>query len=50
MHREHNQHIDLGSALQLGTSWGEGLRADSEKEIILFVGALDPRTKQPAKP
>ena len=47
---EHNQHLDLGPALQLGTSWGQGLRADSEKEIILFFGALDPRTKPPAKP
>src|SRR6187402_1694528 len=45
MYNEHNQHIDLGSALQLGTGWGQGLRADSEKEIILFMGASDPRTK-----
>ncbi len=42
MYDEHNQHLDLGSALQLGTSWGQGLRADSEREIILFFGALGP--------
>lgn len=49
-YEEHNQHLNLGSALQLGASWGQGLRADSEKEIILFFGGLDPRMKLPAKP
>jgi hypothetical protein len=46
MKDEHNQPIDLGPALQLGTGFGEGLRADSEREIILFFGAFDPRRRR----